>query len=202
MKFLKKITIQFTFFSVGLIVACGSENMSTKKESKGVQKNDIQTVDSKKEVKMEEEIMKDSIPKNEISVVVIPCSNGYEYAIQGYEIESILEKTLKNTKNVKVEKFPLWKFKGSGYQGVYDKKHCVKILQNTDAEFIVMSRLIGGVYTFPTDAAISWGYETKILNAKTKEQLISIYAKNLGSFEEVEKDIELKINEMVEDFKR
>lgn len=133
-----------------------------------------------------------------LTVCVIPTSNGYDYAQQGYEIESTLEKSLSKSKNSQLAKFPLSKFKGSGYQGIYDKKYCRKILKYCKVDYIIMSRLRGG-YFLSNEEFDPWGYEIKILNTKTMEQKISIGQKDFETFEEIQSHIEQNINQLVED---
>lgn len=133
-----------------------------------------------------------------LTVCVIPTSNGYDYAQQGYEIESTLEKSLSKSKNIQLAKFTLSKFKGSGYQGIYDKKYCRKILKNCKVDCIIMSRISGGYY-LSTEEFELWGYEIKILNTKTMVQKISIGQKDFETFEEIQSHIEQNINKLVED---
>lgn len=131
-------------------------------------------------------------------ILVVPCYNGYEYAQHGYDFNPFIEKKLKEDSSINFIPFPYKKIYGSGYQSVYDKKYCNKIIEKTDADFLVMTKFTGNLLNFYEKDKV-WGYETKILNVETMEQQVSIKANNLNSYEEIETDIETNIRQLVLD---
>lgn len=129
----------------------------------------------------------------EPKVLLVPCSNGYEYEIKQGSINPFLERILKNDKRIEFVPFPYKKMKGSGYFGVFDKKNCSKIIANTAVDFIVMTKMFGGDFSlFGEEEKPNWGYATRILNTKTMEQFNGISGNKFDSFEALEKDIESK----------
>lgn len=139
---------------------------------------------------------------NKIKVLVIQCSNGYGYSGGGYDFNPIIEKELR--KNLKFEMLPFSykKLQGVIYQGVYDKKYAKPIMEKIKADIYIMTSFEGGMLEMPgDDEQKKWGYEVKILNGKTLQQKVSIGAKGLNSYEEIEKDIISKVNILTRDIK-
>lgn len=132
-----------------------------------------------------------------ISVMVIPCSNGYEYNLKMGDLNPSLEKYLSEDKRVQLIPFPLKEMQGSGYFGVYDKKHCTKILERTDVDFLIMTRM-KGMDLEPTNAdSGNWGYDTRILNTNRMKQFEGISASHLASFGAIDPDIQSKTDQLV-----
>ena len=144
----------------------------------------------------------DSIPEQieveKKKVILIPSYNGYDCIQLGYNLNLIFEEKLKESNSINFIPFPYKKMNGSGYQSVYDKKYCNKIIEKTDADYLIMTKLTGNLLNFLEKDKV-WGYETKILNVKTMEQQVSIKASNLKSYEEIETDIETNIRQLVLD---
>lgn len=129
-------------------------------------------------------------------VLVVPCSNGYSY--EGVTIDPFLENILKNDKRIEFVTFPYKKMKGSGYFGVFDKVHCTKILANTSADFLIMTRMIGGHILPPSEEEKpTWGYEIKILNTKTMKQFEGFKGSEFDFFEDLEKNVLSKKEELI-----
>lgn len=128
-----------------------------------------------------------------ISVMIIPCSNGYEYAMHGYDFNPIIEHELGLLHLTEVQVFPLKKMMGVAYHGVFDKRYCAPIIERADVDYLIMTRFIGNQNVIGNDVVPSWGYETKVLNTKTMEQVNSIRAENLKSYA----DIETRIKENI-----
>ncbi len=105
-----------------LVSSCSSES----KEAVDLNQTETQVHDSTPPV-LEEEMDSSqavTIPK----VLIIPCSNGYEYNTLDGDVNPSLEEYLTMDERVSVEPFPYKKMQGAGYFGVYDKKHCANIL--------------------------------------------------------------------------
>jgi len=132
-------------------------------------------------------------------VLVVPCYNGYNYIQMGYDFNPIIEKKLKENKEISIIPIPYKKMNGSGYQSIYDKKYCAKILEKTNVDFLIMTKFTGNLIDL-NEKTKTLGYETKILNVKTMEQNVSIRAVNLESYEAIEKHIEKNIEKLISDF--
>ena len=142
----------------------------------------------------------DTIETEKISVIIVPCYNGYQYGLKMGDLNPSLEKHLASHSSIILESFPLSKMEGSGYQGVFDKKHCNKILENVNVDFLIMTKMVSNYFVILTQAQSvenSWGYETKILNTKTLEQFDGISASNLHSFESIDGNIKEQIEVLV-----
>ena len=187
-----------------LLFGCGQSIEKTKFIT---EKEAINTID-KSEIKIQDslDLINSSKNQSEIifhkkKVIVVPCYNGYEYIQLGYNFNPLLEQKLKEHNKIEYVPFPLKKMNGSGYQSVYDKKYCDKIVEKTDVDFLIMTKFIGNQLEISTNRKNIeiWGYETKILNVKTMEQKVSIRATNLSNYEAIEKHIENNIEKLVLD---
>lgn len=137
-----------------------------------------------------------------ITVLVIQCSNGYEYSMFGFDFNPIIESELKRIENVEVIPFSLTKLLGVTYQGVYDRKYCKPILDKIDADYYIMTRFTGEYHQdTPKMSKMNWGYETKVLNTKSMQQIVSIGNKRLNEYRDIEIDIKKNIPQLVKDIK-
>ena len=168
-------------------------------------------VSSNKVVKNIESISKESLihsrvdsikignQNEKLRVLVILCSNGYDYSISGYDLDPIIENHLKNKSEFEIVPFSLKKLMGVAYQGVYDKKYAQPIIDKIDADVFIMSRFTGNnLLENPTEDTF-WGYETKILNVKSMNQKVSIRANKLSDFKDIENHIKDNIEKLIED---
>jgi hypothetical protein len=177
------------YLFLGILFSCSQENKTKV----------TQIVEESTEIKVEK--LENTIVKKElkpISVVVVPCSNGYEYMLSlDMEIDSHLEKNLSKFKEIKVVSFPFKKMKGSGYYGVFDKKYCEDILKNVEVDFLILSELRGGIDL--RNSKNSWGYRIRIINTKTLEQINSISGFKMKEHKDVYKNIKVKSEELMRD---
>jgi len=132
-----------------------------------------------------------------ISVMVVPCANGYDYNMKMGDLNPSLEKFLNLDKRIELKPFPLKKMNGSGYFGVFDKKDCAKILEKVEVDFLVMTRMKGMILLSTDSSTGTWGYDTKILKIDNMEQFNGISASNLKSFESIDYDIKSKMDQLV-----
>ncbi len=139
-----------------------------------------------------------TIPK----VLIIPCANGYEYNSRDGDVNPSLAEYLALDERVTVEPFPYKKMQGAGHYGVYDKKHCASILENTDADFLIMTRMEGGLMPLQlmkdSTASPNWGYSTRILNTKNMEQIDGIRGSQFPTFKSLDPDVKKKIGALVQ----
>lgn len=132
-----------------------------------------------------------------LTVMVIPCSNGYEYNLRMGDLNPSLEKYLAQDDRISLKPFPLKEMQGTGYFGVYDKKHCDKILERVNVDFLIMTRMIGSDISSANSESGNWGYDTKILDAERMVQFDGISARKLKSFELIDSDLKSKTNELI-----
>ncbi len=177
-----------------LFVACQSENKSVQSESKVSVIETIDTLTTQKKETIKEPIKQTS----PITVMIVPCSNGYEYAQRLGDLNPSLEKYIAKDKRIHLEPFPYNKMKGSGFHGVYDKHYCKQILETVSVDFLIMSEMSGGIGMPHLDSIKpKWGYATKVLNTKTMNQFKAISAKELDSYYDIDGDIQSKTNQLI-----
>lgn len=137
-------------------------------------------------------------------VLIVPCANGYEYNMHWGDANPSLEKYLAMDGRIILEPFPYKEMQGSGYFGVYDKKHCEQILERTDADFLVMTKMngLGGIIPLSNDSTPvqkqEWGYSTRVLNTKSMEQFNGIRGSKLESFERIDSDVKKRASTLVD----
>lgn len=141
--------------------------------------------------------VQDTIPAP-LTVMVIPCSNGYDYNLKMGDLNPSLEKYLDQDDRIILKPFPLKKMQGSGYFGVFDKKHCEKILEKVDVDFLLMTRMHGLDFSPANSDSGDWGYDTKILDTESMNQFKGISARKLKSFESIDPDIQSKTDELID----
>jgi hypothetical protein len=155
------------------------------------------------------EVEKDTIPDlneevqlHKTSVLIVQCSNGYEYATGGYDFNPILEQELVKNLELVVIPFPYKTLMGVIYQGVYDKKYAQPIIEKVDVDILIMTRFIGNVFPeMQNQSDFQWGYETKILNTSTMEQKVSIRASKLKNYDEIINHISANSDRLASDIK-
>jgi hypothetical protein len=174
------------------LLSCNSEEASTNLGSQEDSVSDVQSnneFDTVQHIETEAKIIK---------VMVIPCSNGYEYNLKMGDLNPFLENHLKKQTKIQFKPFPLKKMKGSGYHGVFDKKHCNKIIEKADVDVLIMTKMKGDILIYLDSSQGTWGYETKILHIKKDKQIEGISANKLSAFEDIDADIASKIDRLVQ----
>ena len=141
----------------------------------------------------------DSVPYR---VLILPISNGYDFATVGYDFVPALSHALTKQKGISMLPFPYKRLMGTAYQGVYDKKYCTAILEKVETDFIVMSRYILPGSPDGNSYPNQWGYEIKILETTTMRQRQSIGKKQLKDHAAIEKDILENLGQLMEDMIR
>ena len=123
----------------------------------------------------------DSLPEpvvekdKKTSVLVVQCSNGYTYALKGFDFNPSIFTALKAYSQLDVLPFPYKKLMNVSYQGVYDKKYAKAIIKKVDVDVLVMTRFVSNAFDgVPTEEPVYWGYETKVLNTKTMKKKVSM----------------------------
>lgn len=133
-----------------------------------------------------------------MSVMVVPSANGYEYAMSNYELDPLLEIGLSASENIQVISFPLEEMTGIAYQGVFDKKYCPPIIEKVEVDYLILNRFDKD-YDEIHRTTMSWGYEVRIINTHTLEQVNSLEAHNLEEYAEIEQHIKANIEKLVGD---
>lgn len=191
--------MKYSFYLLALLLLPSCSNESD--GSFDSNQTETQVTDSVPRISEEEETDSSqtfTAPK----VLIVPCANGYEYNMYDGDINPYLEEYLATDERLTIESFPYKKMQGAGYFGVYDKKHCESILENTDADFLIMTRMEGGLMQIQlmkdSTASPNWGYSTRILNTKTMEQFDGIRGSKFSSFENIDPDVKKKAGELIQ----
>lgn len=187
----KIVVLLFVF-----VISCNSKN----EEQQIIIETELKQneVDSNKtEVHIsEKDTFKNELKSNR-KVIVLQCSNGYGHNDFNRTIESEISKK----EGFTIVPFPNKKLVGVTFQGVYDKKYCIPIIEKIDVDYIVMTRFLGnlkeGIEITEEDAI--WGYEIKILNTKSMNQKISIRKDNLAEYKDIITDIEKNGEKLLND---
>ena len=185
------------FFSVLTIIGC---NSTDNKESTVTEKKNSVLVDSYMVVN-EETALTDTPKIDTLEIIVIQCANGYEYAMHNYDFNPVVEKELNKFDNIKVKPFPLKTLMGVVYQGVFDKKYCPPIIEKVDVDFLILTRF-DKRYDELNGNQMKWGYELRILNTETLEQVNTISAYDLNDYSEIEMHIQENIEKLKSDIEK
>lgn len=186
------ITMKYFWLSLLLFVFASCSQKSPIEDVETISKVKEFNSDNNKEIINIEDTISDPL-----TVMVIPCSNGYEYNLKMGDLNPSLEKYLSQDDRIILKSFPLKEMQGTGYFGVFDKKHCAKILEKVDVDFLIMTRMRGMDISSINAESGDWGYDTKILDVETMDQFNGISARKLKSFELIDPDIQSKIDELI-----
>ncbi|MFI8604047.1 hypothetical protein ACIGCP_06285 [Cellulophaga baltica] len=137
-------------------------------------------------------LLNDILQIDPLEVIVVQCANGYEYAQHGYDFNPIIEKELNNFENITIKPFPLKTLMGVSYQGVFDKKYCPPIIEKVSADYLILTRFDREFYISNSNKQ-KWGYELRVVNTKTLEQITAMEAHNLKNYTDIEKHIKHNI---------
>ena len=138
-----------------------------------------------------------------IKVMVVPCSNGYEYSILNYDFDPLIELELNKFDNINLKPFPLKTLLAVSYLGVFDRKYCPPIIEKIDVDYLILTRFQKRFEEINRTSS-DWGYEVRIVNARTLEQVNSLNAYNLKGYKRIEKHIKdniAKLKSDIENFK-
>ena len=156
--------------------------------------NDVQISDSTNQSATNE----DSVI---ISVLALPCSNGYDFATSNFDFVPFVSSELTKYKGISVLPFPFKRLKHTAYYGVYDKRYCRPIIDKVNADYILMTKFSEPHPDAIGNDTVKWGYEIKILNTKTMHQIISIGKKDLKDYKAIERNILENMNTLVNDLR-
>ncbi len=171
---------------------------STKIENDKNLSQDTTMVDSTltDSTKMEPERIAPKDP-NAIEVLMLPSANGCTYMSDGYFISKSIGKELNKFASIKVKPLPLGTLRGVAYLGVFDKRYCPPIIRRVNIDYLILSKYDTDFP--PTENQVKWGYQLKIVNAKTLQQISTINAHNLNSYAAIEKHIRSNIKKLKTD---
>ena len=201
MKIMPKFLLPIIF--IFLITGC-KDNAPAKIENSQVTKQDVSSP-KPVEVPGDTASVNTAEPETEVvkektTILVIQCSNGYNYSGGGYDFNPLIEKELRKITDFEVIEFSYKKLMGVNYYGVYDKKYAKPIMEKIDADIYIMTKYADR-FLERRDNSTNWGYELKLLNTKTLKQKISIGSDNLSGYEEIEENIVENIDKLVKDIK-
>ncbi|MEM6264188.1 MAG: hypothetical protein AAGI38_16855 [Bacteroidota bacterium] len=133
-----------------------------------------------------------------LSIMVVPCANGYVYETKNYDLDLIIERELKKLDGIYVKPFPYKTLMGVAYQGVFDKRYCLPIIEKVEVDFLILNRFANEFdeFTLPKK---DLGYEVRIVNTRTLEQINSIRADNLKQYELIDAHIVANIHRLKSD---
>ncbi len=189
------------FLSLLAFTSCNSTKEKAKdsiesKEEK-IEANSIDTSKIMNEVNLSEGTQ--SI--DTLEIIVVQCANGYEYAMHNYNFNPVVENELNKFENIKVTPFPLKTLMGVTYQGVFDKKYCPPIIEKVDVDFLILTRFDKPYGGFNRNQ-VKWGYELRIVDTETLEQVNTISAHGLNHYSEIEKHIQENIKRLKKDIEK
>jgi hypothetical protein len=137
-----------------------------------------------------------------LEIIVVQCANGYEYGMFNYNFNHVIEIELDKYENIKVKPFPYKTLMGVAYQGVFDKKYCPPIIEKVDVDFLILTRFDKEYGELTSSDEMRWGYELKIVNTETLEQIKSINAHDLKDYKDIEKHIKDNIEKLKTDIEK
>ena len=193
---------QLSFFFILLtIISCNSSEKKNLSETdiKKIKENTNQ-VDSLNSTN-EDTLLIENLNIDTLDIIVVQCANGYEYSMHNFDFNPVIETELNKFDNFRVKPFPYKKLMGVPYQGVFDKKYCRPIIEKVSVDFLVLTRF-DKRYDELNRTGIDWGYELRIVNTKTLEQVNSISAHSLKEYQQIEKHIKDNIEILKSDIEK
>ncbi len=189
--------IKQLFFLIAILslISC-EENIKSKTQNKLKSKNQVTNNLIPNKNQSNESSFEQNYP---VKIIVLQCSNGYGLDDFRYTLET----EIKKNKNFEIIPFPNRKLLGVPFQGVYDKKYCTPIIKKIDVDYIIMTRYLGNIIQGieSRDERRIWGYETKILNTKSKNQIISIRKDSLKEYNQILDHIKENSSKLISDIK-
>lgn len=184
--------------SILAVIGCSTPDTNTQNvtEEKGL-KNEDGSAD-RSTVESEGHVSKDVASVDTFEVIVVQCANGYEYAMYNYDFNPVIERELNTFETIDVKPFPYKTLMGVAYQGVFDKKYCPPIIEKVDADFLILTRF-DKRYDELNRKPAKWGYELRIVNTKTLEQVNTISAHGLEDYTAIETHIRKNIERLKSD---
>lgn len=180
------------------LIACNAT--VDKKQAVKVEENERALMDSSA-VARTEQSSNVPIPIDTLEVIVVQCANGYEYATHQYDFNPVIEHELNTFENIKVKPFPYKTLMGVAYQGVFDKKYCPPIIEKVDVDFLILTRF-DKRFDAVNSTEMKWGYELRVVNTETLEQINSINAHGLKDYEAIEQHIKENIKTLKADLEK
>lgn len=191
-----KESFKIVLFIFVFVISCNSKNEEQQiiVETE-IKKNELDS--NQTEVHTSEKDPIKNELKSNIKVIVLQCSNGYGHNDFNRTIESEISKR----EGFTIVPFPNKKLLGVAFQGVYDKKYCIPIIEKIDVDYIVMTKYLGNLKEGIeiTEEDVVWGYEIKFLNTKSMNQKISIRKDNLEEYRNILTDIEKNGEKLLND---
>ena len=181
------------------MISCNSKNELHQVTVDTNTKNN-EAVFNKTKVNISENDSIENEVKSNKKIIVLQCSNGYGQNDFNRTIESEISKK----EGFTIVPFPNRKLLGVTFQGVFDKKYCIPIIEKIDVDYIIMTRFLGNLregieIIEEAEEDVIWGYEIKILNIKSMNQKIPISKDNLEEYQDITTDIERKGKNLLND---
>lgn len=159
-------------------------------------KDEVQPVVQKETPSLPEGLKIDTM-----SVMFVPCSNGYDFAQANMDLDRIIEEELNKFQNINIKPFPYKTLMGVAYYGVFDKKYCAPIIEKVDVDFLILTKF-DEIFNDLGRPKNKWGYEVRIIDTETLEQVNSISAHKLKNYQQIEKHIKDNIEKLKMDIEK
>lgn len=175
--------------------------MSDKKDRNSILEEKEEALIDSSKIVHDESSSNDQTIIDTVEIIVVQCANGYEYAMHNTDFNPVIENELDKSENIKVKAFPYKTLMGVSYQGVFDRLYCTPIIERVDVDFLILTRFNNRNDEL-NSAEILWGYELKIVNTETSEQIKSINAHDLKDYKDIEKHIKDNIEKLKADIEK
>lgn len=189
------------FLSLWTVIGCNSTNKKEQKITEEKEEKIKSGTNDISKIENEKSPLKDTVIIDTLELIVVQCANGYEYAMHNYDFNPVIETELNKFENIKVKPFPYKALMAVSYQGVFDKKYCPPIIEKVDVDYLILTRF-DKRYDELNSSQMKWGYELKIVNTKTLEQVSTINAHDLKDYSEIEKHIIKNIKTLKTDIEK
>jgi hypothetical protein len=180
------------FLTLWAIIGCNSTHKKEENTTEEKKENIKSSLNDSSMIQNHKSSLKDIAIIDTLELIIVPCANGYEYAMHNYDFNPVIESELNKFENIKVKPFPYKTLMGVTYQGVFDKKYCPPIIEKVDVDFLILTRF-DKRYDELNSSKMKWGYELRIVKTETLEQINTISANNLNDYSEIEKHIKENI---------
>ena len=115
------------------------------------------------------------------------------------DTQKILENKLTHNSEIQLIKFPLKKLMNVPYQNIYDKKYCKPILENINADYIIMTKLeLDNILNSPR----KWDLSFRIYDVKKNEQFDSKLKGEKLTKQEIEKKVKTSFEILINEIKK
>ncbi len=201
---MKIIVVFLSLILIGCLDSQENRELDHFDKSPDTSSSVVEVVDSIISLDLPKNTTKDSHEQSKISkmsVLLLPCSNGYDFGTDGYDFVPIISRELEKFDEIVVVPFPYKTLMNTTYYGVYNKRYCKPIIDKVEVDYILMTRFTEPHPDAVGNDMVKWGYEIKILNTKTMHQITSIGKMDMKEYRSIEEDIIINIHTLIKDMR-